>query len=201
MQRAHSVQRAWGKNVTGKFEERQRGQSGWCKVSGEECGGRWDHSNDSKEPCGAAKANVRTLALILGPLGNHRKIFSRGLTWSDLYLMIWMLCWQKTLGGWGWKQGDQLRSYFNNPGKRWRWLWPSSSSGDSEKGLDSGYIFGGRINRISRKIISELWEKETRMILRYFALTNRRVELSLSGLGETFRGIWNSDLACWVWDI
>lgn len=75
-----------------------------------------------------------------GSIRGHRKIFSKEVTWSDLYLMSWMLCWEKTVGGLGWKQEDQSESDFNNPGYRWWWLGSRGTSGDSEKWLDSNSI-------------------------------------------------------------
>lgn len=78
MQKEQSVQRAWGKNVPGKFEEQQRGQSGLSRVNEEESGRRWGHSNGCEDQC-------KDLGSYSGSLRNHWKISSKGLTWSDLH--------------------------------------------------------------------------------------------------------------------
>ena len=94
---------------------------GWGRASGEECGRRWGHSDEYRVHAGLWRPMSRLGLFLLVNQGTPARFFSRGLTWSDFYLVIWMLCWEKTVGGWGWrKHGDQLGIYFSSSRKIWR---------------------------------------------------------------------------------
>lgn len=107
-----------------------------------------------------------------------------------------MLCWENTLGGWAWA-GRLVISVVQE-----------GHDGDLDqvvavemvKMVDSGDIFGGRINRISRKITSELWGKEAKNDPKRFCLSEWKATVIINWDGETFRAS-ELDLACWVWDI